>query len=98
WTATGEMFRTIWPSLTKFCGTRTPGSKALTRMYGVQLFSSIHSFSARTRYGRCELMDMAQPRTASGAHLAFLLGEAGLYRFAGKQARAVVEQRLRRFR
>src|SRR5690606_21685794 len=55
-TARSAMFRTTRPSLIVCAGTRTPAWAASTRMCGVMPLSAIHSYSARSRYGRWLVM------------------------------------------
>src|SRR5579864_6515732 len=50
------MLSTTLPSLIALFGTLTPGAAASTRMYGVMPLSAIHSYIARNRYGRLEVI------------------------------------------
>src|SRR5580765_1533373 len=92
-TARAATLSTTRPSLIELFGTLTPGASASTRMYGVMPLSAIHSYMARSRYGRLEVIVaavMVSSRTRSRAQCFLFFGQTAGETGIAENALAVV--------
>src|SRR5690606_17950416 len=94
-TARAAMLSTTLPSLTTCAGTRTPGRVASTSKCGVMSLSAIHSYNARSRYGRWLVIlgvsSLIRGRSfRQRTQVAFLRGEAARESGVAEDAVAVV--------
>src|SRR6476659_1367141 len=96
-TARAAMLSTTRPSFTAALGTCTPSQVASTSRCGVMSLSPIHSYSARNRYGRFEVIAGASltvsfPRKARSRRQ--LLPQHLLFRRQAAQETGIAEDAL----